>query len=94
MSNLRDPAARRRIELNPITTSLATNQVHHTPTSAISGTSLSTPFGYNPSTYTPSSSVQEYNPLQWTTSPNQAAQHSTQFRTRSTYDPEGSHDFC
>ncbi|RDW94601.1 hypothetical protein BP5796_00364 [Coleophoma crateriformis] len=89
MSNLRDPAARRRIELNPITTSLATHQVHQTPTSAISGTSLSTPFGYNPSTYTPSSSVQEYNPLQWTSSPSsQATQHSSHFRTQSTYDPE------
>jgi hypothetical protein len=70
MSALRD-AARRRLELNPITTSLTVSQqpYQQTPNSALSSTSLSAPFGYNPATYTPVSAVRQYNPQQWASSP-------------------------
>lgn len=71
---LRDPAARRRLEvLNPITTSLGVNHPTHlqTPQSGISSTSLSAPFGgvgYAPQ-YTPVSAVRPYNPQSWMPSP-------------------------
>lgn len=68
---LRDQAARRRVELNPLTTnaiSPAQQYAHQTPSSALSQHSLSAQFGYNPSSFnpTPVSSVQQYNPQQWT----------------------------
>jgi hypothetical protein len=70
MSALRD-AARRRLELNPISTSLTVLQqpYQQTPNSALSSNSLSAPFGYNPANYTPVSAVRQYNPQQWTSSP-------------------------
>lgn len=72
MSNLRDQAARRRLDLSPITTSLTVAPPPHpsqTPSSGLSSNSLSAPFGYNPSSYTPISAVRQYNPQQWTSSP-------------------------
>ncbi|PMD46311.1 hypothetical protein L207DRAFT_523720 [Hyaloscypha variabilis F] len=77
MSALRD-AARRRLELNPLTTSLGlAPQAHQTPNSAISSSSLSAPFGYNPSTYTPVSAARPYNPQQWLNSPSVASDAGT-----------------
>ena len=82
MTTLRDAAARRRLELNPITTSVnAAQQPYQTPSSALSANSLSAPFGYNPATYTPASSVRPYNPQQWTTSPSVISDTSTHFST-------------
>ncbi|KAE8451528.1 hypothetical protein EG329_003601 [Mollisiaceae sp. DMI_Dod_QoI] len=84
MSTLRDAAARRRLELNPITTSLnvAQHQSHlQTPLSAISSSSLSAPFGYHPATYTPVSAVRQYNPQQWTSSPSVASESGTHYST-------------
>ncbi|CZR57044.1 uncharacterized protein PAC_06933 [Phialocephala subalpina] len=83
MSTLRDAAARRRLELNPLTTSLSPHQSHlQTPLSALSSSSLSAPFGYNPATYTPvSANVRHYNPQQWTSSPSVASESGTQFST-------------
>lgn len=68
---LRDQAARRRLELNPLTTTALGVQPqypHQTPSSALSQNSLSAQFGYNPSSFnpTPISGVQQYNPQQWT----------------------------
>lgn len=80
MSLLRDQAARRRLELNPITTSsLGVSQqpqLQQTPVSALSATSLSAQFGYNPGSYTPLSAVREYNPQQWASSPSVLSDHS------------------
>lgn len=98
MSTLRD-AARRRLELNPITTSMNHGhlQSHHlqTPSSALSNNSnsLSAPFGYNPSTFTPVSDARQYNPQQWTASPSIASEHGSQFTTHRQQDPEGSVSF-
>ncbi|KAF4637963.1 hypothetical protein G7Y89_g126 [Cudoniella acicularis] len=72
MATLRDQAARRRLDLSPITTSLTVNQQQYpsqTPVSALSSNSLSAPFGYHPATYTPVSAVRQYNPQQWGASP-------------------------
>ena len=70
---LRDQASRRRIELNPLTTAInvAQQYPHQTPQSALSQTSLSAQFGYNPSSFspTPVSTVHQYNPQQWGSSP-------------------------
>lgn len=64
MSAFRDSAiARRRQDLNPLTTTL-TPIPHHLQTPG-STTSLSTPFGYNPSSFTPISAAGSYNPQQW-----------------------------
>ncbi|TVY68702.1 hypothetical protein LSUE1_G007236, partial [Lachnellula suecica] len=88
MANLRDQAARRRLDLSPITTSLSVApQPHHsqTPSSGLSSNSLSAPFGYNPSAYTPISAVRQYNPQQWTSSPSVPSasdNSSTQFPSR------------
>lgn len=97
MSMLRDQAARRRLELNPITTSSLNvhqaPQPHQTPLSALSAHSLSAQFGYNPSAYTPLSAVREYNPQQWTSSPSVHSDHSQfqqQFSTARPQDTEGS----
>lgn len=91
MTSLRDAAARRRMQLNPITTSLNVVQPQshlQTPLSALSSSSLSAPFGYNPS-YTPISAVrQQYNPQAWTSSPSVGSEGGTQFSARSP-DPEG-----
>ncbi|KUJ21801.1 uncharacterized protein LY89DRAFT_384646 [Mollisia scopiformis] len=88
MTSLRDAAARRRMQLNPITTSLnvAQHQSHlQTPLSALSSSSLSAPFAYNPS-YTPISAVrQQYNPQAWTASPNVTPESGSHFRPQ---DPE------
>jgi hypothetical protein len=96
MSMLRDQAARRRLELNPITTSslnvLQHPQPHQTPISALSATSLSTQFGYNPAAYTPLSAVREYNPQQWAPSPSvlsDNSQGSYRFPQVRPQDPEG-----
>ena len=79
MSMLRDQAARRRMELNPITTQLNViqqQQAHHTPISAVSANSLSAQFGHHPvAAYTPLSAVREYNPQQWAPSPGGVADH-------------------
>ncbi|PBP27837.1 hypothetical protein BUE80_DR001156 [Diplocarpon rosae] len=75
MATLRE-AARRRLNLDPLTTSLNSpqhqhqhyyHQTHQTPSSALSATSLSAPFGYTPSAFTPVSAVgnSAYNPAQW-----------------------------
>lgn len=71
---LRDQTGRRRIELNPLTTALNSSQQypHQTPQSALSQSSLSAQFGYNPSSFNPTppvSSVHQYNPQQWGSSP-------------------------
>jgi hypothetical protein len=90
MTTLRDQAARRRLELNPITTSLGiAPQPHQTPTSALSSNSLSAPFGYNPSTYTPASAARPYNPQQWTSSPSIASDTGTHHSTGRVQDTEG-----
>ena len=84
MATLRDQAARRRLELNPITTSLNASQQplpHQTPLSALSNNSLSAPFGYHPATYTPVSAVRQYNPQQWLNSPSVASEAGTHFST-------------
>jgi len=81
MSMLRDQAARRRMELNPITTQLNVlqqqQQAHHTPISAVSANSLSAQFGHHHpvAAYTPLSAVREYNPQQWAPSPGGVADH-------------------
>ncbi|TVY21022.1 hypothetical protein LARI1_G002221 [Lachnellula arida] len=72
MANLRDQAARRRLDLSPITTSInppSQPHISQTPSSTLSSASLSAQFGYNPATYTPISAVRQYNPQQWTPSP-------------------------
>src|SRR5882757_3650893 len=89
MSALRD-AARRRLELNPLTTSLGlAPQVHQTPNSAISSNALSAPFGYNPSTYTPVSAARPYNPQQWLNSPAAASDAGTHHSIGRVQDTEG-----
>lgn len=97
MSMLRDQAARRRLELNPImTSSLNVHQApvpHQTPLSAASAHSLSAQFGYNPSAYnTPFSAVREYNPQQWAATPSAHSENSQfqpQFATARAQDTEG-----
>lgn len=91
MTTLRDQAARRRLELNPITTTLGINpQPHQTPNSALSSHSLSAPFGYNPSyTPTPVSAARPYNPQQWTHSPSVASDTGTHHSTGRVQDTEG-----
>jgi hypothetical protein len=94
MSNLRD-AARRRLELNPLSTALNgahQQQPHHlqTPSSALSNNSLSAQFGYNPAAFTPVSAVrQQYNPQQWTASPSAVADNAVQFANHRQQDPDG-----
>ncbi|CZT51998.1 uncharacterized protein RSE6_13231 [Rhynchosporium secalis] len=83
MATLRE-AARRRLNLDPLTTSLnlPQHQSHHqTPSSALSSTSLSAPFGYNPSSFTPVSAVRTsaYNPAQWSNSPSVTPDSSNHF---------------
>ncbi|KAH7342987.1 hypothetical protein BKA65DRAFT_505320 [Rhexocercosporidium sp. MPI-PUGE-AT-0058] len=83
MATLRE-AARRRLNLDPLTTSLnlPQHQPHHqTPSSALSSTSLSAPFGYNQSSFTPVSAVRTsaYNPAQWSNSPSVTPDSSTHF---------------
>ncbi|KAK2627292.1 hypothetical protein QTJ16_003258 [Diplocarpon rosae] len=85
MATLRE-AARRRLNLDPLNTSLNSpphqhqhqhqhqhyyHQTHQTPSSALSARSLSAPFGYNPSAFTPVNAVgnSAYNPAQWSNSP-------------------------
>jgi hypothetical protein len=92
MSSLRDQAARRRLELNPITTSLSTAQPplpHQTPVSALSSHSLSAPFGYNPQAYTPVTPARQYNPQLWVNSPSVASEAGTHFSTPRPSDREG-----
>ncbi len=90
-AQLRDSAIRRRLELNPLTTSLNVIQPSHlqTPSSALSSTSLSAPFGYNPATFTPVSAVRQYNPQQWTASPTVVSDNGHHFNSRQAQDPEG-----
>lgn len=92
MSTLRD-AARRRLELNPITTSLNSGhlQSHHlqTPNSALSNNSLSAPFGYNSAAFTPVSAARQYNPQQWTASPSVTSENGSQFTPHRPQDSEG-----
>lgn len=89
MASLRDQAARRRLDLSPITTSLTVQQPYptQTPISALSSNSLSAPFGYYPATYTPVSAVRQYNPQQWTPSPSVSHDNTNHFQARS--DTEG-----
>ncbi|CAG8956444.1 hypothetical protein HYFRA_00003828 [Hymenoscyphus fraxineus] len=84
MASLRDQAARRRLDLSPITTSLAVQQQYptQTPISAISSSSLSAPFGYHPAAYTPVSTVRQYNPQQWTPSPSITHDNTNHFQAR------------
>jgi len=98
MSMLRDQAARRRLELNPITTSSLNVPTpplsHQTPSSALSATSLSAQFGYTPAAYTPLSAVREYNPQQWAPSPSdlghgQQQQQQPHFSSSRLQDSEG-----
>lgn len=92
MSALRDQAARRRLELNPITTSLNVSQQplsHQTPLSALSANSLSAPFGYHPAAYTPVTPARQYNPQQWVHSPSVASDAGTHFSVARPQDPEG-----
>ena len=96
MSMLRDQAARRRLELNPITTSsLGVSQQlqpHQTPISTLSAASLSSQFGYNPQAYTPLSAVRQYYPQQWTPSPSVLSDRShvsQQFAQVRPQDPDG-----
>lgn len=97
MSTLRD-AARRRLELNPITTSLNSGfqqQAQHlqTPSSALSNNSLSAPFGYNPLAFTPVSAArQQYNPQQWTASPSVLSDNGTQYSNRRPQEPSRQQD--
>lgn len=92
MSTLRD-AARRRLELNPLTTSVNNGhlQSHHlqTPNSALSNNSLSAPFGYNAAAFTPVSAARQYNPQQWTASPSVASDNGSQFTPHRQQDPDG-----
>lgn len=83
-ASLRDITARRRMELSPITTSLAVQQPYpsQTPISAISSNSLSAPFGHHPVPYTPASAVRQYNPQQWTPSPSVATENRNHFAAR------------
>ncbi|RFU31277.1 hypothetical protein B7463_g5042, partial [Scytalidium lignicola] len=93
MTSLRDQA-RRRLELNPITTQIAQQQQqqqqqqqHHlgsTPATAISASSFGAPFGYNPAIYnsTPVSAVRQYNPQQWFSSPAGASEQSSHYSSR------------
>ncbi|APA08014.1 hypothetical protein sscle_03g027840 [Sclerotinia sclerotiorum 1980 UF-70] len=90
MNPHREHGIRRRMELNPITTSLHTASPHHqTPGYAISG-NLSSSLGYNPSQYnTPLSSVRQYNPSQWTSSPNvSGGSDGSHFSARPSHDPD------
>ncbi|KAH8668078.1 hypothetical protein BGZ60DRAFT_487535 [Tricladium varicosporioides] len=85
MATLRDQAARRRLDLSPITTSLSVNQPAYpsqTPISALSSNSLSAPFGYHPAAYTPVSAVRQYNPQQWGASPIVPSDGSGHFGSR------------
>jgi len=96
MSRLSDQAVRRRLELNPITTSLnhlQPQQPQNTPISAVSTHSLSAQFGYHPAAYTPLSAVRQYNPQQWAPSPSVMSDHShasQRFSSGRPQDPEGS----
>jgi len=96
MSMLRDQAARRRLELNPITTSSLNVPTpplsHQTPSSALSAASLSAQFGYTPAAYTPLSAVREYNPQQWASSPSDlghGVQQQPHFSSSRLQDSEG-----
>jgi hypothetical protein len=99
MSRLSDPSIRRRLELNPLTTTVNAGpqqqQQHlaHTPLSAVSATSLSAQFGYQPAAYTPLSAVRQYNPQQWTPSPSVLSPdhgHTPQyFPPTRPHDPDG-----
>ncbi len=92
MAALRDQAARRRLELNPIRTTLNVGQQPYhlqTPSSALSSNSLSAPFGYNSANYTPVSGVQQYNPQQWTASPNTTPESGPRFLSNQLRDGEG-----
>ncbi|PQE16920.1 lifeguard 2 protein [Rutstroemia sp. NJR-2017a BBW] len=87
MQPRRDQGVRRRMELNPLTTSLQLAPAsHQTP---ISG-NLSAVFGYNPSQYpTPLSSVRQYNPSQWTSSPSvSGGSDGSHYSARQPHDPE------
>ncbi|QSZ30744.1 hypothetical protein DSL72_000302 [Monilinia vaccinii-corymbosi] len=86
----REHGIRRRLELNPITTSLQITPPHHqTPGSAIAG-NMSAAFGYNPSQYnTPLSSVRQYDPSQWTSSPSvSGGSDGSHYSARPTRDPD------
>ncbi|KAI9649043.1 hypothetical protein NHQ30_001610 [Ciborinia camelliae] len=87
----REHGIRRRMELNPITTSLQITPPHHqTPGSAISG-NLSAAFGYHQSQYnTPMSSVRQYNPSQWTSSPSvSGGSDGSHYSARPAHDLDG-----
>lgn len=93
MNPHREHGIRRRMELNPITTSLQTTPPHHqTPGSAISG-NMSAAFGYHPSQYnTPLSSVRQYNPSQWTSSPSvSGGSDGSHYSARQPRDPDGTY---
>ncbi|KAH8812042.1 hypothetical protein F5884DRAFT_300537 [Xylogone sp. PMI_703] len=89
MSSLRDQA-RRRLELNPIATSIVQQQQHQqhlagTPATAISASSLSAPFGYHSTaayTPTPVSAVRQYNPQQWIASPAGGSEQASHYPSR------------
>ncbi|THV51998.1 hypothetical protein BGAL_0092g00110 [Botrytis galanthina] len=90
MNPHREHGFRRRMELNPITTSLQVTPPHHqTPGSTISG-NPSSAFGYHPSQYnTPLSSVRQYNPSQWTSSPSvSGGSDVSHYSARQPHDPD------
>ncbi|KAM0136017.1 hypothetical protein ACHAO1_004846 [Botrytis cinerea] len=90
MNPHREHGFRRRMELNPITTSLQVTPPHHqTPASTISG-NPSSAFGYHPSQYnTPLSSVRQYNPSQWTSSPSvSGGSDASHYSARPSHDPD------
>ena len=92
MSSLRDQAARLRMELNPLMTSLHGSQQplpHQTPNSALSTNSLSAPFGYHPASYTPVTPAGRYNPQQWVNSPSVPSDAGTHFLAARPQDLEG-----
>jgi hypothetical protein len=77
MSAIRDAFARRRQELNPLTTSLGPAPLAYpTPISAVT---LNSPYGYAP-THTPLSAVRQYNPPQW--GPMPAGESAVRFAPR------------
>ncbi|PSS13243.1 hypothetical protein M430DRAFT_21152 [Amorphotheca resinae ATCC 22711] len=91
MSAFRDQAARRRLDLDPLSTSINNNHQSlplTTPISAVSHNSLSTPFGYNPQAYTPVSAVRQYNPQQWASPQGVHPDHGGQYPRPQLHDPE------
>ncbi|KAI9744767.1 MAG: hypothetical protein M1818_001692 [Claussenomyces sp. TS43310] len=74
MSAIRDVLARRRQELNPLTTSVGHPQ--HQLAIPSSAVGMSTQLSYNQSGYTPASAVRDYNPQQWSSSSGNTIRYS------------------